>query len=266
MIDSFIKLLESIEWFLKIVAADFVAILIWWLIKQWIDSNVSFIRRMQSWRFNCLAILYQEIREARLSNTPEANIQALMQEKFEKKTFAFMLHEPSSASQLEDLAFIKNLIDNQEALIRFAKTPSFGKKEYKDICYLLGCEEKLKEARNAIRSILKDKSKQSIDGALIWLPKLLTAPFIGDPNSAKTPGVVENTYTIFYLFKGKFFDENVAVEDYKKTISLLKQVYPDINISVSGHSSDWSNYTMESYPRGKALLDVIQNTLASSKT
>ena len=266
MIDSLIALLESIEWFLSIVLADVVAIGIWWLIKERTDSNISFRHRMKSWRFNCLAILYQEVRDARLSGTQENEIQALMKEKYEKKAFAFMLHDANSPSQLGDLAFIGNIINNEEALLRFASTPTFGKKEYNAICCLIGDKEKEKEARNAVFTILKDKSKQSVDSAMIWLPKLLSEPFVEAPESSKKPKAVENTYTIFYLFKGTFFDECVTVEEYKKTISLLKQVYPNINISLSGHSSDWANYTMDTYPRGKVLLGVIQGTLASTRT
>lgn len=260
--DSHFNLMDILVLFIVCFLSSFI----FYILKVQSQTNVSFFRRMNKWRFNCLAILYQEIRDARLSGTQEKDIQALMKEKCDKKAFPFMLHGTNSPKQLKDLAFIEQLINNKEALLRFASTPTFGKKEYNAICCLIGDKEKEKKARNAVFTILKDKSKQSVDSAMIWLPKLLTEPFVEAPESSKKPKAVENTYTIFYLFKGTFFDECVTVEEYKKTISLLKQVYPNINISLSGHSSDWANYTMDTYPRGKVLLGVIQGTLASTRT
>lgn len=261
MIDNLIALLESIEWFLSIVLADVVAIGIWWLIKERTDSNISFRHRMKSWRFNCLAILYQEVRDARLSGTQENEIQALMKEKYEKKAFAFMLHDANSHSQLEDLAFIGNIINNEEALRRFARTPTFGKKEYNAICCLIGDKEKEKKARNAVFTILKDKSEQSVDRAMIWLPDLLQnyIPNQEGEDEGKKISMSENHYSIVQYCKCVYFRDDLTQNEFIDCVKALGELYPKIRYpSGDGQSTKYSRVAIPKKKREKAMLDRIE--------
>ena len=261
MIANITALLESISSFLSIVFADFVAIVIWWLIKESAASNISFRLRMRNWRFNCLAILYQEIRDARLSGTQERDIQVLMKEKYDRKALPFMLHGNNSPSQLNDLVFIENLINNEEALLRFASTPSFGKKEYNYICCLMGVEEKKKKARNAIFTILKDQSEQSVDSAMIWLPDLLQnyIPNQEGEDEGKKISMSENHYSIVQYCKCVYFRDDLTQNVFIDCVKALSELYP--NIKYPRGDSQSTKYTKIAIPkkkREKAMLDRIK--------
>ena len=256
--DHLAEVLSHLNFFLTIVFADLVAIFLWWIVKGSAETNVWFHNRVRSVRFNCMAILYQEARNARLQGVSEDELQAMMKTKYENKSFPFMLNDVSSPKYIDAIAFVGNAINNKEVLLSLSRMLSFGFKEYKGLCKILGEEEKVTAARNAVCSILIDKSKHSVDCAMIWLPKLLTTILV-DPDEPRKVGVVENTYTLFYLFKGIYF-EDVTVKEYQNVLEILRKAYP-IKVSFSGHSSDWSIVTLDSYPRGRLLSEEIRGVL-----
>lgn len=255
------QLLNGLSGFILLVIANFVAILIWNMISESASTNVLVFRRMKNWRYNCLAIVYKDIRNLKLNDASDEEIQNKLIEKYNNKSFPFMHHLTGSQKEIEDLAFICNVINNKEALFSFFNTAVFGKKEYEEICRIIKEDENKKDVRNAFYVILKDKSPNSIDKALIWFPKIMTEDIRDTDNPDKEVGSVERTYTPFYLFKGVYFDDNLTVEQYKDALKIIQKEYPNMKISFGGHSSDYSTVTIENYSRGKDILNVIKSIL-----
>lgn len=255
------QLLNGLSGFILLVIANFVAILIWNMISESASTNVLVFRRMKNWRYNCLAFVYKEIRNIKLNDASDEEIQNKLIEKYNNKSFPFMHHLTGSQKEIEDLAFIWNVINNKEALFSFFNTAVFGKKEYEEICRIIKEDENKKDARSAFYVILKDKSPNSIDKALIWFPKIMTEDIRDMDNPDKEVGSVERTYTPFYLFKGVYFDDNLTVEQYKDALKIIQKQYPNMKISFGGHSSDYSTVTIENYSRGKDILNVIKSIL-----
>jgi len=245
----------------------FLSYTIFYIIVDQAQTNVHFFRRMRKWRDNCLAILYREIRDIRLSGASQEELQTELKKRYDQKSFDFMRSDANSKKERDDRNFIGQVISNMQALQYFSSVPSFGKKEYKKLMDIIDYDENTKNTRNAIMSLLKDKSIKSVDNAMIWLPKLLSKEFVSDPNDPdRKIGRVENTYALFYILLGVYFEEGKTPTEYKKALMVIKKTFPYIDISLAGHSSDWLFVKEKKYSRAQSILNIIEETINQTNT
>lgn len=264
MVVNLNELLDKVEWFLLIVLADIVAIAVWWLSKERVDSKISFRHRMRSWRFNCLAILHKEYMNAREVCRSHEEVQRILKKKYATNSFPFMNRFGSTPDEGEDIIFIGKVIDNTEALFHFMSIKSFGKKEYEGLLKLMNIEEEEKIAREAVRSILMDQSKLSVDSAMRWLPKLFTPPFVKDPdNSEKKIKKLENHFSVLYYTKDVYINRTVSQDSFIRVLNALHRINPSMEYASSkAHAASYEKNMRKDDKRCEAILAQIRSICA----
>ena len=125
----------------------------------------------------------------------------------------------------------------------------------------MGVEEKKKKARNAIFTILKDQSEQSVDSAMIWLPDLLQnyIPNQEGEDEGKKISMSENHYSIVQYCKCVYFRDDLTQNVFIDCVKALSELYP--NIKYPRGDSQSTKYTKIAIPkkkREKAMLDRIK--------
>lgn len=254
--------MSPLELILYVFLACLLAHLAYDMLLESVETNIHILNRLRNKKYNYLAIIYKDIRSLKLSDNSDDEIYAIIKKKFDNKVYPFLMSSSDSSNHLEAVSFVQSVVNSQGLLFEYIATPSFGKKEFKSLLGKVSLDEKTKEARICIQRILKDKSSKSIDCAMKWLTKLLTKPFVGNPDELdKTPKEGENEFSIFYIGKGVVFEESATATDYFKAIIALKEVSPNISITkTKGHGGDKSNlFTSSKYKdRREAILKIIK--------
>lgn len=221
--------------------ACLLAILVFFTIYESSESNINIFHRMRDFRYNYLAIIYKDVESARLASVmSDDDIYKMVNDKYKTRTYRFQKSNSTDKKYLDDLAFVENVITDKSLLLWFLNTSVFDKKAFKTIEEKVNLDEKTKSAMSQIQHILKDKSPENIDNTISWLVKLLTTPFIKDPeNPDREIRVVENYITIYHICKGTYFLDDLQAKQYLKALKSLKQVHPAISIpSSNGHDGD----------------------------
>lgn len=248
--------------FLCVFFACLLAHVLYDMLFESTQTNINIWNRLNNCKYNYLAIVYKDIRTLKLSDKSDDEIYAILKKKFDGKVYPFLLSNSASLKHLEAVSFVQNVVNNKGLLFEYVATPSFGKKEFKSLQARISLDEKSKDARICIQKILIDKSSKSVDCAMKWLTKLLTKPFVENPDEPdKTPKEGENEFSIFYIGKGVVFEESAKAVDYFKAITALKVIRPGISITkTKGHGGDKSNlFTSDKYKdRRDAILKIIK--------
>lgn len=244
------------SFFLTLVLADLLALLAFWVCLESSKTNILFFRRMTKWRFNCLAILYEEFKAQRLNGLSQEAALKEIKKKYKNNSLSFMLHPAG----VEDIAFIGELLNNEEVFFRFVDTGSFTKKKYKEMIRLMNFENSMQIARSSVSNILIDNNAQNVDYAIKWLHSLCVPPFEKDPdNPDRKIGKLENYFSILYYTKGIYIRETVSQDNFLCTMKALARVYPDMQIASSkGHSGKYETRLRNDDKRRSEILSKIR--------
>ena len=142
--------LQDLGLFLTLVVACLVANIIWYLIIERSEGNVSLYYRFRDKRYNYITMLYKEIRDLRIQNFTDEQIQARLQDRYRNKAFPFMLTSSTNPNYFEGLNFVEKIINNENLLFGYAADPDFTKSKFKSLLSALAADEREAEARNAI--------------------------------------------------------------------------------------------------------------------
>lgn len=260
------QLLSNICIFLIMFAACFLAIFVFWLIEERVASNTPFLLRLKDDRYNHLAILYKEIRNERLAGHSDIDVQKRLLDKYNNRSFPFMLSASSSPRYNDSIAFIGRVINNKEILFEFASKPDFNKKAFKELLKHMEDEEKDKDAREALRRILKDKSPESVNMSRIWFPQLFIN-FIPDPNDKERRiYTTENEFSVYFYLKGVYLDENNTLDPFVDSVKTLQRYYSQMKVVRSkSHSTDQITKMSLSDKRCIAMREYVEQTIRSYK-
>ena len=92
VIQGVIKNIDFWTFILILVLADLFALLVFWICLKSANTNIRFFRRMTIWRFNCLALLYEEFKSERLSGLSQEAALKEIKKKYKNNSLPFMLH------------------------------------------------------------------------------------------------------------------------------------------------------------------------------
>ena len=257
VIQGVIKNIDFWTFILILVLADLFALLVFWICLKNANTNIHFFRRMTIWRFNCLALLYEEFKSERLSGLSQEAALKEIKKKYKNNSLPFMLHSEGT----EDIAFIGRLLDNKEVFFRFMDTSSFTKKKYNEMIRLMDLENSMQIAHSSVSNILIDNNTPNVDYAIQWLHTLCVPPFVNDPdNPDRTIGKLENYFSILYYTKGEYIKDTISQDSFLCAMKALARVYPDMQIASSkGHSGKYEARLRKDDKRRNAILSAIQD-------
>ena len=260
------QLLANVYLFLFFVTACLVANIISWLIKERVDTNTPFLRRLLDVRYNHLAILYKEVRNTRLDGHTDDQVQKIILDRYNNRSLPFMLSASSSPRYIESIAFVGNVIKNKVILFEFASKPDFNKKAFKELLKHMEQEEKDKEVREALRRILKDKSPESVNMARNWFPQLFI-DFIPDPDDEeRTISPTENQFSVLFYLKGIFLDETTSLDPFVRSVKALQKYYSQMRIVGSkSHSTNYIKKMNLADKRCTLMREFVEKRTRSSK-
>ncbi len=243
-----------------IICGFFICIishLVYDMLKESVETNVPLFNRLRNDKYNFLAIVYKEIIKERLSNKTDEDIYKNINLMFDNRSFLFLRSNSLNKMYLDSIEFVEKIVRDKRLLFQYVATPSFGKKELKELEDLMAKDEGMISAKSKIQAILIDKTPQNIDTIMEYLHRRLNKEyFIQDPNEPdrKIP-VVENTFSIFEIGKGIIFDSETKQNDYFAAIKSLEKIYPDMDLPKGlGHAGDRNYWSSDYKERREAII------------
>lgn len=205
------------------------------------ESNVSWFRRSYDLRYHYLALVIGEYLKLRRNQDRKHAYKTLIK-KYDDKCFPFQsvksaskknkcflsqLFKSRSVKREEALGFIERVIKNEALIDKYANLSKIGKEDFESLLDELKSEDPKSQAKQKLQNILTDSSEKSVEGAMIWLPKLMTPPFIakGDNNESKT----HNFFAVYQnlIRKPKIIDASYS--DFHECLKVLKILNPQMD-------------------------------------
>lgn len=222
--------------FVLIVTACIVAEFVFFLVKESSISRSNAILRITNFKYRVVTDLLTEVRKLKKQYS-EKNVKKRLKKNFRDKSFSFM-RTTSPSKQYEDAVdFIREIITNDShlsLLFEYSAEPIFNKTLFEQFRKAVEKPDKCSDARSALKDILKDKSEKSIENAMKWLPKLMTPPFIQNPeDSEEKICKTKNTFSILYYLRegdNSYFQENLSLEKYLNCLKALRKLNDKMEI------------------------------------
>lgn len=270
--------MEKIELFLIIVVADMFAMLIFMLIKDAVEKNVSIFRTWKNTRLYHLSFVYARAKELRKLGYSDTAICNQLKKEFENNSLPFLLYPPRMPKdiskkrkmkkyneRLEDykkaVDFVGQVIANPELLKKYVITPDFGKGTDKELMSKLNTNDIQQAAYDALKKCLSDESEENINDAMKWFPSLFISPYIIPEKLNLKVGKIENSAAVFYALSKstEFFKKDISLRAYIDCLSKLQAINPTMTIAKSpGDISKYSNKVQSNTQWNdwkKAILD-----------
>lgn len=239
--NGIIETINGLTLFLCNVGACLLAILVFEVIRDAVNKNVSIFATYKDTRLHCLSFVYNIARNLKLEGKSDGEIQKELQRRYDAKALPFMMSSQLSSKMEDAINFVGIVLNDANLLFTYVATPTFGKSRYKELLSKVDTKEEDRNAEFALKDILIDSSNENVQRCKKWLPALCTRPFVEDISECgdKDKGG-RNEALLFTLFKPAegekedssvfVFKANTSERSFVDCMLKLKECYPSMEV------------------------------------
>lgn len=238
---SIIETINGLTLFLSNVGACLIAILVFEVIRDAANKNVSIFTTHKNTRLYCLSFIYDIARNMKLEGKSDGEIQKELQRRYNAKALPFMMSSQLSPKMIDAINFVWIVLNDSNLLFSYVATPTFGKSSYKELLSKINSKEEDRNAEFALKNILIDSSNENVQRCKKWLPALCTRPFVEDLSECGERDKGGRNEALLYLLlkpgEGEVEDSSVFVfkantsqRGFVDCMLKLKECYPSMEV------------------------------------